>query len=955
MAQHGQNIAQQETVLAVPFEERLAAINAAGRLRDGRQAIHYVKDEKLWKASPGADLSRLARWLPDQSKARQEGLNDPQGEYAGALEAAGFVLEGLPVMDGKKHRVQTQDDKAYQKSGVYVGYLDGRPAGWYQDYRNHDTPVKWKASGVKADPVTVAHARALAAQKKVEREAEQDRKHRHHAHRARQLYGLLPDATDQHPYLTGKGVTAAPGVKVDRRGRLVIPLQDERGEIHSLQRINDKGMKRLKKGAKKTGRFFVVGGQLNNGEPILYAEGYSTAASIHLATGRPVVMTVDAGNMPVVAEKLAHEYPDSPQVMLGDDDRNNKSNKGRESATKAADVAGGKAAFPAFKDARGFSDFNDLHQAQGVEEVRRQVARAVTAAINEKQQKEQLMNQENNQQPVDGHLEDNPQSSDTHVSDFEAYEAALAAETVNTEDDRNDDVDTRQDSVLKQGVAPDNTEESRVSVLAYNRRLINDANNSSLALEKREKAYQHLVERSSLDENQDRYVDTKKGKVLIGLSPAETERNKAEEQAVIDRAKAHQKANPLASLAADKSAIEDNTDNIADTQVDSKQTQQPASDTTPDVGNDIDRMGEVVKERIKQVDPVVTKKFQEDDKGRWRWRENPEVVAFREKSDRVSTKSKSPMVASSMVALAESRGWTAFNAKGSEAFRKAVWLEGNLRGLDVQGYTPTEKDKEMLDSRLNQIERIPAVKEHVAASGNVPEYKHAEPQDEAAVAGGGVAAASGSRHGWTLKSRGEAPYRNDPENSDSYFVELERGGNRKTVWGVGIASALDRAGAATGDKITLELSGKESVSVPVEVKDASGNVIGSETINTKRNAWDVTVVEKAVAAADNVSEIKQSKGVNPNANRHAYVDDYKKLSKSDAIAKHPEMQGLYGVVESAKVFASANIQDKGSRERFVASVAARAFDELSDKGAITAARIVKHKTAEKQVEHAQSR
>ncbi len=60
--------------------------------------------------------------------------SDPVTEFAQVLENAGLVLKELPVMDGTG--VPTADDKKGQKAGAYRGFLDGRPAGWYRDYRS---------------------------------------------------------------------------------------------------------------------------------------------------------------------------------------------------------------------------------------------------------------------------------------------------------------------------------------------------------------------------------------------------------------------------------------------------------------------------------------------------------------------------------------------------------------------------------------------------------------------------------------------------------------------------------------------------------------------------------------------------------------------------------------------------------------------------------------------------
>ncbi|HDO1340251.1 TPA: hypothetical protein P2Q91_003954 [Aeromonas veronii] len=370
------NIAQEKTYLAIPFEERKDAFRAAGKLPDGKNALGLDEDSKLWFANPGADLDKLKKWIPDTTRRAEPGETDPVIEFGQALEDAGFILDGEPQMDGKKHRVSTVDDRGGQKSGVYVGYLDGVPAGWYQDHRIHSEPQKWKATGNRIDPEAQAHLKAVAAQRKIERDQAQARQYDHNAHRSQQAASLMPDANGQEQYLVNKGVKAFPGAKTDKRGRVVIPLQNEKDEVRTLQRISGNGFKSLKKNGQKSGSYFVVGGELKNGDPILYAEGYSTSATISEATGRPVVMTVDAGNMPTVAAKLLEKYPDSQHVFLADDDRKNTANKGKEKAEQAATITNGIAQTPIFNNQeieKGFSDFNDLGQSRGLEVVREQV------------------------------------------------------------------------------------------------------------------------------------------------------------------------------------------------------------------------------------------------------------------------------------------------------------------------------------------------------------------------------------------------------------------------------------------------------------------------------------------------------------------------------------------------------------------------------------------------------
>ncbi|HHW7351707.1 TPA: LPD7 domain-containing protein, partial [Escherichia coli] len=271
---------------------------------------------------------------------------------------------------GAIHRVATRDDKKGAKSGAYRAYLDGRPAGWYRDYRSaDDSPTNWVFSGGEQhDPLARLHLRAFAQQQRDDNARKLQQQYNKQAGYARSYINGLPQAT-AHEYLTRKGIRAAPGVRLNNKNELVIPFSNGRGEIRSYQRIPVTGGKdaRILKDSEKTGNWFTFGTP-ENGRPLLFAEGYATAASLHEATGLPVLMTVDAGNMIAVAENARQIWTDSPFVFCADNDHQREINKGVFSATKAAEVTNGEVIIPAFTEAekaQGLTDFNDLDASRG--------------------------------------------------------------------------------------------------------------------------------------------------------------------------------------------------------------------------------------------------------------------------------------------------------------------------------------------------------------------------------------------------------------------------------------------------------------------------------------------------------------------------------------------------------------------------------------------------------------
>ena len=185
----------------------------------------------------------------------------------------------------------------------------------------------------------------------------------------------VPPRSD-HPYLVAK--QAAPlALRMDASRRLVVPLQDIDGRIHSLETIAPDGAKRYLAGGAKKGHFAVVGAEpaplAEPAGPVLICEGWATGASLHIATGHTVIAAMDAGNLMPVAEALRARFPEADLVLVADNDAkpDRDTNPGVEAARKVALAVDGRLAVP---DSPG--DANDLFCAEGPDAVAALVAGA---------------------------------------------------------------------------------------------------------------------------------------------------------------------------------------------------------------------------------------------------------------------------------------------------------------------------------------------------------------------------------------------------------------------------------------------------------------------------------------------------------------------------------------------------------------------------------------------------
>ena len=379
---------QGRVYLAVPFGEHAVA-KAAGAKWD--------KAAKSWYAGPKADLTKLQRWSADNAVLQQAPAQTPHAEFADALRSLGCVVEGdHPIMDGTKHRIPTVGDKRSERSGFYVGHLDGHPAGYIKNNRS-GLDMNWKAKGYTLDPAQKAQMQAEAAQKLQARQAEQARLHEQAALRlARQLTGLAP-VTQPTPYMQAKRIQPHVGAFTDKDGQTTyLPAIDTNGKHWTTQYIQPDGTKRFAKDSRKEGCFHPVGGldALAKAPALVIAEGYATAASLSESLGFATVAAFDSGNLVEASIALAKRFPDKPIIIAGDDDKHVQAtlgvNPGRSKATEASQSIGGsRVLFPIFAPGeqeskpKGFTDFNDLatKSALGRDGLDRQVRPIVEAVI----------------------------------------------------------------------------------------------------------------------------------------------------------------------------------------------------------------------------------------------------------------------------------------------------------------------------------------------------------------------------------------------------------------------------------------------------------------------------------------------------------------------------------------------------------------------------------------------
>lgn len=283
-------------------------------------------------------------------------IDPPEIQLQTAIRNAGIEPPETIYLDGKIHRFNSgsKGKSGIDKSGWYVAYSDGIPAGRFGDWRS-GTELSWRADiGRKlTSSEEMAHVRRLA-ELRVQRDKELEKQHEITSNTVDKIWTECMAAHPDHPYLKKKGILPH-GSRITGDGRLVLPLYDEHGVLTSLQYIDIEGKKLYHSGGATGGKFMIIG---DTDEPgtIYIAEGFATAATIHEEMDRPCVVAYSASNLVPVTGIIREKFGATQDILVVAD--NDKSGVGQRYADQACAKYGARAIVP---DVEG--DANDYKQA----------------------------------------------------------------------------------------------------------------------------------------------------------------------------------------------------------------------------------------------------------------------------------------------------------------------------------------------------------------------------------------------------------------------------------------------------------------------------------------------------------------------------------------------------------------------------------------------------------------
>ncbi len=269
-------------------------------------------------------------------------MNDLIDQFKQAIAAAGLTPPTEIIGDGEIHRFRASG-KPGHKSGWYILHTDGIAAGAYGDWREGFTQ-NWCSKGDTSmtEAERIAHRDRVKAMQRQREDDVAQRQELAAADALKRWTAATP--CTQHHYLTRKGIQPK-GAKIEG-DRLLIPIRDTAGTLHSLQTIAPDGTKMFMSGGRIKGCYFGIGKPKG---ALIVCEGFATGASIHECTGHAVAVAFNAGNLESVAVALRNKYPALKIIIAADDDHQTPGNPGMTKATAAAQTTGATIAVPVFK------------------------------------------------------------------------------------------------------------------------------------------------------------------------------------------------------------------------------------------------------------------------------------------------------------------------------------------------------------------------------------------------------------------------------------------------------------------------------------------------------------------------------------------------------------------------------------------------------------------------------
>jgi len=294
-------------------------------------------------------------------------MNNQYSQFSNAISAVGMQPPGI-IEPGKWNRFPGINKSHKNKAGWCMLFDDGA-GGVFGDFSSGFQDIWFEnRESSFSETEKVAYAKKVKQLQKKAQEIkaeEQDKA----AEKAAEIWSNASKDVNEHKYLTDKGIQNTDADIRIKKGNILIPLHSD-GKLYSLQSISNVGQKGFMPSGKVKGCYFTLG-HIEDARTVCIAEGFSTAASIRLATKFPVVVAFNAGNLVNISQLIRRLHSAATLIICADNDTTNNINIGIEKATEAALSVDAKLAIPTFDSphTKDKCDFNDLARIHGLDRV----------------------------------------------------------------------------------------------------------------------------------------------------------------------------------------------------------------------------------------------------------------------------------------------------------------------------------------------------------------------------------------------------------------------------------------------------------------------------------------------------------------------------------------------------------------------------------------------------------
>lgn len=704
----------------------------------------------------------------------------------------------------------------------------------------------WQPAKPYTPPSVEEQARRKAESEARRQVAEQERQQTQQRVKgtAQKIWNSSRPASLSHPYLAAKGITNPDAIaglrqnKYKNNDNLIIPVLYE-NEIVNLQSINQDGGKRFLAGGQVQGAYAFIG-KADDVEKVgvVMAEGYATAASIYEATGKPVIIAFDAGNMVAVAERLAQKLPQNVPVVIAVD--NDASQTGIKKARQAAALLGDRATAiqPEFSmtqiqqyqkgkgvDEKGRpplpSDFNDLHKLAGLEAVRQSFAEGVNLVLNPDNSQDQaivdelaawrervekanhrLPEPENLENPMNPENKDNIQTTSSNTTNSIEYEGRT--QTVNETVYRESD---------------------------FKHYELHDVTTDIMYLRKTpEEIQQDLDKEGTL-------------KFYEGITH--------DGQRVTFRKTEQGWEAPLKDEPAQETNKKAQSSSRSEPEFTDPKVERP-SETEPNARKVVLDLQYRIPDNIKTRYHSVGGKFYSVS--------DHKTVLFEDQGKQLKTALSDPQTVKDMLEVVKAKGWDSIKLSGSKDFRQAMFIEAAAQGIRTSGYNPTAAD----------LQRVEALRERYAQNGITPEMVREQERRQPEVE---KEQPRQEPHKQTEQGNSQSETGKPTQEQEQLKPEVEREERIHTQPDAAMLSAADRLKAQStlpSDR-TINASPRADTDIDVPVHSIGREEVPAEVVHQTDDMKAAALNTGFVAAKDHYMQ-KAQKLSKPNQKKLAMYE-----------------------------------------------------------------------------------